>query len=54
MDSQNLNQSPIQEKIPGGAKKLSPLDLNAIKLDPKHTILTPEYLDNLVSHKETN
>lgn len=29
------------------AVKLNPLDLNNIKLDVKHTILTPEYLDSI-------
>lgn len=32
-----------------GAKKLSPLELNNIKLSVKHTILTPQYLDKLVT-----
>lgn len=27
------------------ATKLSPLDLNNIRLDVKHTLLTPEYLE---------
>lgn len=35
-----------------GLKKLSPLELNAIKLDPKHTILTPDYLDNLITQNK--
>lgn len=30
------------------AKELSPLDLNNIKLDMKHTVLTPQYLENLI------
>ena len=29
------------------AKELSALDLNNIKLDIKHTVLTPQYLENL-------
>ena len=29
------------------AKELSAMDLNNIKLDSKHTVLTPEYLENL-------
>ena len=29
--------------------KLTPMDLNSIKLDPKHTVLTPNYLDSLES-----
>ena len=31
------------------AKRLTPLDLNAIKLDPKHTLLTPDYLEKLMN-----
>ena len=27
-------------------KKLTALELNAIKLDVQHTVLTPEYLEN--------
>ena len=29
------------------ATRLTPLQLNGIRLDVRHTILTPEYLDNL-------
>ena len=29
------------------ATKLSALDLNNIKLDEKHTVLTPGYLENM-------
>ena len=31
------------------ATKLTPLELNNIKLDPKHTVLTPDYLEKLTS-----
>lgn len=31
------------------AKELSAMDLNNIKLDVKHTVLTPEYLEDLIA-----
>ena len=34
------------------AQKLSPLQLNNIRLDVKHTILTPDYLENLIDNNE--
>ena len=34
-----------------GVTKLTPLELNGIKLDDKHTLLTPDYLDNLLKSK---
>lgn len=34
------------------ATPLSLLQLNAIKLDAKHTVLTPEYLDELEKGKK--
>lgn len=34
--------------------KLSPLDLNNIKLDPQHTVLTPSYLEELIKGKDNN
>lgn len=33
------------------AKELSALDLNNIKLDIKHTVLTPKYLEDLIRNK---
>ena len=33
------------------AKELSAMDLNNIKLDAKHTVLTPQYLENLIQNK---
>lgn len=33
-------------------KELSPMDLNNIKLDIKHTVLTPQYLENLIQNKK--
>ena len=35
------------------AKELSALDLNNIKLDAKHTVLTPQYLEDLIQSKNT-
>lgn len=35
------------------AKELSPLELNNIKLDIKHTILTPQYLEDLIQNKKS-
>ena len=37
-----------------GVLKLSPLELNNIRLSVKHTILTPQYLDNLVQSDPDN
>ena len=33
-----------------GAVQLTPLDLNSVKLDIKHTILTPTYLESLIQN----
>ncbi|MCH5214729.1 MAG: hypothetical protein J1E97_06000 [Muribaculaceae bacterium] len=33
------------------AKELTALDLNNIKLDIKHTVLTPQYLEDLINNK---
>lgn len=35
------------------AKELSAMDLNNIKLDAKHTVLTPQYLENLIRDKNS-
>ncbi|MCH5238877.1 MAG: hypothetical protein J1F38_01515 [Muribaculaceae bacterium] len=35
------------------AKELSAMDLNNIKLDLKHTVLTPQYLEDLINNKNT-
>lgn len=48
----NTNQTETTIKItetsvPDSFTALSPLDLNNIKLDDKHTILTPEYLEKI-------
>lgn len=39
------------EKEIKSAKVLSPMELNNIKLDAKHTVLTPQYLENLIQNK---
>ena len=36
------------EELLNSASKLSPLDLNNIKLDVRHTVLTPDYLEELI------
>ena len=33
------------------AKEMSAMDLNNIKLDMKHTLLTPQYLEDLIQNK---
>lgn len=33
------------------AKQLSAMDLNNIKLDAKHTVLTPQYFEDLIRKK---
>ena len=35
------------------AKEMSAMDLNNIKLDAKHTVLTPQYLEDLIKNKDT-
>ena len=40
--------------IPNSAEKLTPLQLNGIKLDIKHTVLTPDYLENLEKTADSN
>lgn len=35
------------------AKELSAMDLNNIKLDAKHTVLTPQYLEELIQKKKS-
>lgn len=41
--SQNVQTESTQE--------LSLMDLNNIKLDYKHTVLTPDYLENMINGK---
>ena len=49
------DSNPTQQPAPdltglsGSAAKLTPLQLNGIRLDVRHTILTPDYLDNLAT-----
>lgn len=33
------------------AKEMSAMDLNNIKLDIKHTVLTPQYLEDIIQNK---
>lgn len=35
------------------AKELSAMELNNIKLDIKHTVLTPQYLEDLIQNKNS-
>ena len=35
------------------AKEMSAMDLNNIKLDMKHTVLTPEYLEDLIRNNKS-
>ena len=41
------------EKDINSAKELSAMDLNNIKLDIKHTVLTPQYLKDLIQNKNS-
>lgn len=36
------------------AKELSAMDLNNIKLDIRHTVLTPQYLENLIQNNNSD
>lgn len=42
----------MENDIPS-AKELSAMDLNNIKLDMKHTLLTPQYLEDLIKNKNS-
>lgn len=50
-------QKPIADDKTGlpvsSATPLTALELNAIRLDPNHTVLTPDYLENL-NRKQPN
>lgn len=35
------------------AKEMTALELNNIKLDNKHTVLTPQYLEDLIHNKNS-
>ena len=52
MNEENISQVSDQKKVADPIVKLSPLELNNIKLDPKHTLLTPDYLENLLTNGE--
>lgn len=58
MNSDNIgnntgkNDAVTDGGIVPSAKKLTPLDLNNIKLDVRHTVLTPEYLEGIINGKE--
>ena len=39
------------EDILKTAKELTALEMNNIKLDAMHTVLTPQYLENLIADK---
>lgn len=52
MENQKIvSPTTVNESIAGkeikSAVKLSALELNGIKLDPKHTLLTPDYLEKI-------
>lgn len=49
MDTTGKNAA-LDEVLKNGAP-LTPLELNSIKLDDKHTLLTPDYLENISSQK---
>ena len=36
------------------ATEMSALDLNNVKLDAKHTVLTPQYLEDLIKNKDSD
>ena len=52
MNEENPAQVSDQKNITDPIVKLSPLELNNIKLDPKHTLLTPDYLENLLANSK--
>ena len=46
-DAGNVAETKPMEGEDSGMVRMSPLELNNIKLDPKHTLLTPDYLEKL-------
>lgn len=44
-------QGEAIDPILSSATKLTPLELNNIRLDIRHTILTPDYLENIIREK---
>lgn len=49
MDNSNNLTQDLNLK---GAVKMTPLQLNGIRLDVRHTVLTPHYLEQLTSSKD--
>lgn len=49
----NDNLSEDNEVV-SSAIKLSPMDLNNIRLDVRHTILTPDYLENIIKNNSSD
>ena len=49
-----ITPTPPPESLPGvkSATKLTALDLNGIRLDSRHTLLTPDYLEQLLKEKD--
>lgn len=47
--SQNSPSAIDLSALSGAATPLTPLQLNGIRLDVRHTILTPDYLDKLAA-----
>ena len=55
MNEENLSSESVDDKDKSDSMiKLSALELNNIKLDAKHTLLTPDYLERLSSTDEKN
>ena len=59
MDSATTQAAPAQptEAIAppvAGAEKMTLLELNKIRLDMQHTVLTPQYLESLDKGEEKN
>ena len=46
------NENPTTSMLPS-AEEMTPLELNNIKLSVNHTVLTPEYLEQLKSGTQT-
>lgn len=48
-------QTDAKSEIPvAGAQPLGPMDLNAIRLDTTHTVLTPGYLESKIANVSEN
>lgn len=45
--SNNISSSPASVDKTVSATPLTPLELNAIRLDTTHTVLTPDYLEKI-------